>query len=116
MIASEKDPASITGYHAHIYYDDATKPFAAALRELLTRNFDLRMGRWRDEPVGPHTKAMYQAAFAPELFSTLVPWLALNHGDLSVFIHPETGRERADHLEHALWLGEKLPLKPEALD
>jgi aromatic ring-cleaving dioxygenase len=68
------------------------------------------MGRWHDRPVGPHPQAMYQVAFPPELFPRLVPWLALNRAGLTVLVHPETGRARADHLQHALWLGAVLPL------
>ena len=58
---------------------------------------------------------MFQVAFAPALFATLVPWLALQRRGLAVLIHPETGRQRADHLDHALWLGAILPLKAEML-
>ena len=51
----------------------------------------------------------------PALFPTLVPWLALHRADLSVLLHPETGRQRADHTSHALWMGLPLPLKAEIL-
>jgi hypothetical protein len=30
-------------------------------------------------------------------------------------IHPNTGRARDDHLDHALWLGERLPVRAEVL-
>ncbi|MGO8869592.1 MAG: DOPA 4,5-dioxygenase family protein [Alphaproteobacteria bacterium] len=108
--------SKIGGYHAHVYYDDAaTRARAAELREALGSAFDVVLGRWRDEPVGPHPKPMYQVAFAPTEFARLVPWLALNHRGLSVLIHPETGDDPTDHSEHALWLGEKLPLDIEYL-
>lgn len=106
----------IAGYHAHIYYEDAaTRAIAAELREAIGARFQVVLGRWRDEPVGPHPKPMYQVAFAPAEFARLVPWLAVNHRGLSVLIHPETGDDPADHSEHALWLGEKLPLDMEFL-
>ncbi len=72
------DPVSIRGYHAHIYYDRDTRRSAAELRASLGERFDVAMGRWRDEPVGPHPQAMYQVAFGTELFAELVPWLMLN--------------------------------------
>ena len=107
---AETDPAEITGYHAHIYYDDSTCAVAAEIREAIERRFAVRMGRWRDSPVGPHPRPMYQVAFAPEVFPEIVPWLMLNHAGLVVFIHPETGDDLTDHAESALWLGEKLEL------
>lgn len=111
------DPAGrITGYHAHIYYRDAAARLVAGeIREAIAARFEVRMGRWRDEPVGPHPVPMYQVAFAPDLFSRIVPWLALNHRGLPVLIHPETGDDPTDHSEHALWLGEQLPLDIEFL-
>jgi DOPA 4,5-dioxygenase len=110
------DTAAITGYHAHIYYTDAaSRAFAGELREAIGREFKVVLGRWRDMPVGPHPIPMYQVAFEPEEFSRLVPWLALNHGPLSVLIHPETGDDPTDHSVRALWLGEKLPLDIEFL-
>ncbi|ANB11597.1 putative DOPA-dioxygenase [Sugiyamaella lignohabitans] len=34
----------------------------------------------------------------------------LNHGSLSVLVHPHTGFDVADHTDHAIWIGEKVPL------
>lgn len=107
----------ITGWHAHVYYDPAaTRAAAEALREGIAAGFpEAVLGRWHDVPVGPHTAAMYQVAFPPALFPTLVPWLALQRVGLSVLVHPETGRQRADHTSHAFWMGPPLPLKIEIL-
>lgn len=105
----------IASYHAHIYYDAAEKPRAARLRDLIGERFTLRIGSWHDRPVGPHTKGMYQLAFAVAEFPRLVPWLMLNRDGLSILIHPNTLRPRDDHLVNALWLGAPLPLKEEPL-
>ena len=107
--------AAITGYHAHIYYDPASRAAAAALRTAMEARFEARYGRWHDVPVGPHPQAMYQVAFPVAEFPRLVPWLMLNRGELVILVHPETGDEYADHAHHALWLGAKLPLKLEVL-
>lgn len=106
---------AIHGYHAHIYYDDATRETAAVVRAEIEARFAVQMGRWHDKPVGPHARGMYQVAFAPEVFAAIVPWLMLNRRGLVVFVHPETGRPRDDHMLHALWLGAVLPLDPSVL-
>lgn len=110
------DPAVITGYHAHVYYDGASRARAERLRETVGARFDVELGRWHDRPVGPHPRWSYQIAFGTELFARLVPFLALNRDDLAVLVHPLTGDERADHSAHALWLGEILELDLEVLD
>ncbi len=102
---------AIRGFHAHIYYDGESRGRAAGLRERIEGNFNVVMGRWRDQPVGPHPQAMYQIAFAPAEFARIVPWLMLNRDGLVVLVHPETGDDYADHAEHALWMGRKLDLK-----
>lgn len=102
---------SITGFHAHVYYRGTAEHAAArVLREHLDARFDVVLGRWRDEPIGPHPSPMYQVAFAPEVFADIVPFLMLNRAGLVILVHPETGRPRDDHLVHALWLGEVLTL------
>jgi aromatic ring-cleaving dioxygenase len=104
------DPHRITEFHAHIYYDPATRDVAAVVRAEIEGRFTVRMGSWHDRPVGPHPRAMYQVLFKPEVFASFIPWLMLNRRGLTVLVHPETGRPRDDHLLHALWMGAVLPL------
>ncbi len=105
MATAAADIARIEGYHAHVYYDSASKDAAAALCAAVEAHFDTTLGRWHDAPIGPHPCASYQIAFGPEQFATLVPWLALNRGELDIFIHPLTDGDRADHTTHVIWLG-----------
>ena len=105
----------ITGFHAHVYYDTTSRDAASWVREELSSRFEVGLGRWHDQPIGPHPKAMYQVAFAPALFGAVVPWLMLNRQGLDVLIHPETGDDVGDHRDRSLWLGEKLPLNIEFL-
>ena len=113
---SERTIEAITGYHAHVYYDAAGKEAAARLREAVERRFEpLRMGRWHDNPIGPHPTGSYQIAFAPALFAEIVPWLALNRAGLTIFLHPETGDVVPDHRDYAIWMGEQQTLDLSAL-
>lgn len=108
--------AAIHSYHAHIYFDGVEQRAAAeTLREEMAQRFSVLLGRWHDRLVGPHTRPMYQVAFAPAEFPRLVPWLMLNRRGLAVLIHPETGQPRADHLVHAMWLGEILDINADPL-
>ena len=110
-----RDASEITGYHAHLYTDTDVHELAARLRDEIPKHFTVQLGRWHDKPIGPHAKAMYQVAFAPDELPKLLPWLMLNRGAMSVLIHPETGDEVADHTAHALWLGPQLPIDVEFL-
>src|SRR5579875_3339173 len=92
-----------------------TREIAARLREALERGFHVIMGRWRDEPVGPHPQSMYQVKFGPDEFARVVPWLMLNRRGLNILVHPETGNAYQDHAENALWLGQKLSLRLDTL-
>jgi DOPA 4,5-dioxygenase len=108
--------SEISSYHAHIYFDPGeARVRAERLRTLIGERFVARLGSWHDKPVGPHPKAMYQVAFATDLFPRFVPWMMLNRMGLTVLIHPNTRRPRDDHLSNALWLGEVLPLRGDIL-
>ncbi len=102
---------AIDSYHAHINFDPETRDTAIDLREEIGRQFDIRLGRVHDQPVGPHPKPMFQVSFEPPLFAEFVPWLMLNSGGLSIFIHPNTGDADADHYRNAIWINQTLELK-----
>ena len=111
------EPTTIESYHAHVYFDGpAARERAAVLRDQIAARFRVQMGRWRDQPVGPHPLPMYQVAFEAALFPCFVPWLMLNRQGLTIVVHPNTDRPRDDHLQHALWLGAVLELDGSGLE
>ena len=101
------DPSIIDSWHAHVYFDASSREAARALRETIEAELAGRMdmGRFHERPVGPHPMWSYQLAFSAASFPHVVSWLALNHGALDVFVHPNTGDELRDHRDCALWLG-----------
>ncbi|MFC4276679.1 DOPA 4,5-dioxygenase family protein [Achromobacter aloeverae] len=108
---------TIRSYHAHIYFDGpAQRQAAEILREEISLRFSVLLGRWHDTLVGPHARPMYQVAFAVAEYARFVPWLMINRRGLAVLVHPNTGRPRTDHTDHALWMGEVLGiLNPQRL-
>ncbi len=104
--------ADIRTYHAHVYYSDSEqREIAASIRALADKQFDIKLGRWREDPVGPHPLPMYQIAFVSELFGSFVPWLLSVRGPLSILVHASTGLgDVMDHTAGAMWLGPSLEL------
>ena len=110
-----REASAIRGFHAHVYFDESSADAAAHLCGEAGRRFALTVGRMHRKRVGPHPRWSCQLAFAPAQFGAVVPWLLLNRSGLTVFVHAETGDDLADHVDHALWMGEMLPLDLEAL-
>ena len=101
----EHQMGAITDYHAHVYFDAASREDARRLCEAAGREFPLVVGRMHDTPVGPHPRGSCQLAFGPELFGEVIPWLIENRNGLTIFAHANTGEDLKDHTEHVLWLG-----------
>ncbi|KAF7563730.1 hypothetical protein G7046_g383 [Stylonectria norvegica] len=113
-----------TFYDVHIYYlqsnAEQTK-YASELWQRIRREFpELRIYRVWDRPIGPHPIAMFEVNLhTPAQFGAFISWLAIWRGPLSALIHPNTipeegthphASEKRDHLERAIWMGERLPL------
>lgn len=109
------DIQSITGWHAHVYFDEAELDRARAVCEGARDRFGVEMGRMHVRPVGPHPRGSCQLTVPPARFAEVTAWLALNRDGLTVFGHAETGDVMADHTEHVFWLGESEGLNLDAL-
>ena len=107
--------SEIKGYHAHVYYNPATKPVAEKLRETIVSKFTVEPGVLSDEPRGPHPISQFAVIFETPEFQNIVPWLMLNHEGLDVLIHPLTESSYDDHSKNALWLGTPVPMRLDIL-
>lgn len=105
----------ITGYHAHVYFDEDTVDAARGLRDRVSEAFDYSVGRFHEKNVGPHPRWSFQIAFKASEFATIVPWLAVNRGDLTVFVHGLSGDDVYDHTQLVFWLGESVALDLDGL-
>ena len=106
---------AIENYHAHVYYDAATRAQAVRLCQAAGRTFGVKIGRMHDNPVGPHPRGSCQLTVRKSQFAKVMPWLVLNRGGLTVFAHAQTGDALADHTRHVIWLGPSEKLKLSAL-
>ena len=107
--------AELKGYHAHVYFDAATRPIAERLRDTIVARFAVKAGAFSDEPRGPHPVPQFNVIFEVPEFQNIVPWLMLNHEGLSVLVHPLTESNYDDHSTYALWLGTPVPLRLDRL-
>jgi aromatic ring-cleaving dioxygenase len=105
----------LKGYHAHVYYDTATRPAAERLRDAIIGQFAVRPGAFSDEPIGPHPISQFSVIFETEEFRKIVPWLMLNREGLDVLVHPLTESSYDDHSKNAMWLGRPVPMRLEIL-
>ncbi|MBW4612464.1 MAG: 4,5-dioxygenase [Desmonostoc vinosum HA7617-LM4] len=110
-----EESIKIIVFHAHVYFSSVSFDAASRVREGLGARFDVQLGHWHHQPIGPHPQPMYQVTFSSEQFGKVVPWLMLHREGLDILIHPLTGDDVADHMDNSLWLGEKLKLDVESL-
>ena len=107
--------SEIKEYHAHVYFDAATRAQAEQLCEEAGRTFGVKVGRMHDKPVGPHPRGSCQLTVPTEQFAAVIPWLVLHRRGLTVFTHAQTGNALRDHTDHVIWLGPSEPLELSAL-
>ncbi|MAP11648.1 MAG: 4,5-dioxygenase [Gammaproteobacteria bacterium] len=100
----------IADFHAHVYFSHETLDQATTLCEQARDRFGIPMGRLHCKPVGPHPMWSCQLTVPTEQFGEVIAWLSLNRDGLTLFIHPNTGDAYKDHTDHALWMGQILPL------
>ncbi|MCD2513239.1 DOPA 4,5-dioxygenase family protein [Comamonas endophytica] len=98
---------AIHDWHAHVYFDAASRAPAWALREAIGQHLaaQVEIGRFHEKPVGPHPMWSFQLRIQSQDFLSVLEWLVLHHGMLDVFVHPNTGDGLRDHRDHALWIG-----------
>jgi DOPA 4,5-dioxygenase len=101
---------TISGFHAHIYFDETSIEAATALCKNAATNFGVKMGHVHQHPIGPHPLPSCQLTCLPQQFGNLLPWLMENRGDLIVFCHGQTGNHLEDHTRNTFWLGEEISL------
>ena len=64
---------TVYGYHAHVYYDAATKPVAERFHARLSAAHPVEMGQFSGERVGPHPVPQFQIIFTRKLFAEECP-------------------------------------------
>ena len=106
-------------FHAHIYYEAATREVAAQLRRALSEaqadGGALRyVGEMRDRAVGPHPIPQFEIHFLENALPEVLPLLEAS--GLRVLVHPLTDDDLADHTSLARWIGEPLALELSVLD
>jgi len=102
-------------YHAHVYYNAASKATAKEVVAQACDAFHIEAGRFHDHPVGPHPTGSCQLTVPVKQLGPVLDWLALNRQGLTVFIHADTGDVMKDHTEHTMWLGTMPDLNLEVL-
>jgi aromatic ring-cleaving dioxygenase len=103
------------GYHAHVYFDTASRSVAERLRDTIGGKFAVELGGFSDEPRGPHPISQFNVIFKAGEFQRIVPWLMFNREGLDVLVHPLTDDMVDDHTVFALWLGTPVKLRVDTL-
>ncbi|KAA8908982.1 DOPA-like domain-containing protein [Sphaerosporella brunnea] len=129
-IEEMKDPSFVLAnevkeWHFHIYFNTSSPSQRAAALNLRDAVLALRkagvfaavpLKRVNTAPIGPHPAGSYEIWVPRESFAAVFSFLALNHGTLSVLVHPLTREEVADHSTRKAWIGEPWPVLLDVLD
>lgn len=108
-------------YHAHIYFEPASRHLAETARAVLRQRMDsgdlpqLRfVGSLREAGAGPHPLAQFEIHFTAEGLPVVREFVRAC--GLTALIHPLTDDDLADHTRLAEWIGTPLELDLATLD
>ncbi len=95
----------IIDYHAHLYYPVSEIENAKKVIDKVVENFDFKIGRMWDKPVGPHPVGSCQITVPVKALNHFIPWLMKNRDQYDIFFHANTGDDLFDHTQMVMWLG-----------
>ena len=102
-------------WHAHVYFTDADRATAAALREQFSADPRvLFIGQMIDAPVGPHPVPQFEIHFLAPARDAMIALIEAT--GLRALVHPLTDDDLADHTTLGHWIGEPLELDTNVLD
>ena len=108
-------------YHAHIYYEPATRATALAFHRRLGELMASReigelvyIGQLRDHKVGPHPIPQFEVHFTGGALPAIVPLIEAS--GLTALVHPLTEDDLGDHTRLARWIGQPIALDLTTLD
>jgi aromatic ring-cleaving dioxygenase len=102
-------------WHAHIYFTDADRAEAAALREEFHRDPAIRStGHMATGPVGPHPVPQFEVHFLAKSRAAVIA--RIEASGLRALVHPLTDDDLADHTALGQWIGQPLELDLSVLD
>jgi aromatic ring-cleaving dioxygenase len=102
-------------YHAHVYYSDAERSVASALRDCFSAEPNiLFVGQMTDRGVGPHPIPQFEIHFHESARDDVIAMI--DRCGLRALVHPLTHDDLADHTELGHWIGEPLELDLSTLD
>ena len=104
-------------FHAHLYFSVAEIKFASQVRDDIAQALPYLTYIGQPIPmlVGPHSQPMFEMHIPATKIEHATTILNDLRAGFSVLIHPVQLDELAAHTDEAVWLGEKLALKREAL-
>jgi DOPA 4,5-dioxygenase len=107
--------------HAHIYFSDAQRPAAEALRDTFLRLAQadqepriLYVGQMTRGKAGPHPIPQYEVHFLGRALPAIIA--RIEQSGLRALVHPLTDDDLADHTSLAQWIGTPLELDVTVLD
>lgn len=92
-------------YHFHIYFDRGQLAQVEYITDQLNQFESLKIGRIRENPVGPHPTGSCQITVPGEQLAAMVNWFLLNRNGLDIFVHAVSGDDLRDHTEYVFWIG-----------